>query len=82
MSAQIITALRLRAEMLDGRADGLENPPAGLHQPPDPTVPFLRLLAHELRAIADLAEQPRDFLGEALEGARAMQDVELPGEPG
>lgn len=63
MSAQIITALRVRAEMLSGEADRLDA--MGLSEVPDTghrddqgrSVRNLRFLAAEFRGLADQAEQ-------------------------
>lgn len=56
MSAQIITALRKRAEALDSEADATEaqdaDPAAGW------AIATMRMLATEFRALADTAEAP------------------------
>jgi hypothetical protein len=55
MSAQVVTALRLRAEFLDGEADRYEASTA--FAPPESRPPaVLRLIAAEFRALADAAE--------------------------
>lgn len=65
MSAQIITALRLRAEMLDGRADAIESSPVrSASSRPEENVPSLRWLASEFRAVADAAERSGAAYGE------------------
>lgn len=63
MSAQIITALRIRAEALDGEADRIEAMTGGASElPVTPQQPYarsvhsLRLIAGEFRALADQAE--------------------------
>lgn len=68
MSAQIITALRKRADALDAEAQQLEA--KGLDHAPEefrpafrrrlsPFVRDLRLIAAEFRALADEAEKPQ-----------------------
>jgi hypothetical protein len=54
MSAQVITALRVRAEVLDGEAD--RSAARGSDEAPGRTEPALRMLAAEFRALARAAE--------------------------
>jgi hypothetical protein len=61
VSAQIITALRQRAEALDGHADALEaacewEPRATEAEPYPLNVRTARTIAREFRALADQAE--------------------------
>lgn len=63
MSAQIITALRKRAEVLDAEADSIAVTAGGASElPVTPQNPYprsaasLRLIAGEFRALADQAE--------------------------
>lgn len=50
MSAQVIAALRKRADMLDKAAGGGDGPPGAV------PATTLTMLAHEFRALADEAE--------------------------
>jgi hypothetical protein len=59
MSAQVITALRRRAAQLDGEAASIEA--QGTGETPDPggrNARWLRWLAAEFRALADVTQDP------------------------
>jgi hypothetical protein len=63
MSAQIITALRARAQALETEADRREQAGASEipHQPEKGDIASLRFLAREFAVLADAAEHlPRD----------------------